>query len=438
MPTLRRLFLLVIVNLLEGLFFDARECLLSRAVEEIGTSGARLEPKSTCVQRKFSIRRALRPAISVPCARDAGGMQREEYEERFRRAGLPLLIIDRDASRDIWTRAAGLLALVFWLEFLGALNLTWDWWANALALLGGLGLLAAAWVLANLARGRRPLERPTDVGTLELAGFVIIPGLLPLIFNQQWLSAVVTMVGNLALLGVIYAVTVFGLFSILRWAGRRLFGQLAGSLGLIARALPLLMLFSVVLFMTTEVWQVFTGMPDGNLVLVAILLVLVGALFLFVRLPREVDRIASSVGEAAPPLSGPQRVNVGLVLFVSQSLQVLLVTAAVGVFFALFGMVAISAKLTDTWIGGAADTLAEWDALGVHLTLTTELLIVSGAVAVLSGLYYAIAVFTDGTYREEFLGEITGEMRETFSERAEYLALIGESGGLHEQGQSPA
>jgi hypothetical protein len=246
------------------------------------------------------------------------------------------------------------------------------------------------------------------------------------------------MVGNLALLGVIYAVTVFGLFSILRWAGRRLFGQLAGSLGLIARALPLLMLFSVVLFMTTEVWQVFTGMPDGNLVLVAILLVLVGALFLFVRLPREVDRIASSVGEAAPPLSGPQRVNVGLVLFVSQSLQVLLVTAAVGVFFALFGMVAISAKLTDTWIGGAADTLAEWDALGVHLTLTTELLIVSGAVAVLSGLYYAIAVFTDGTYREEFLGEITGEMRETFSERAEYLALIGESGGLHEQGQSPA
>jgi hypothetical protein len=167
-------------------------------------------------------------------------------------------------------------------------------------------------------------------------------------------------------------------------------------------------------------------------VLTGILLVLVGALFLFVRLPREVDRIASSVGDAAPPLSRSQRVNVGLVLFVSQSLQVLLVAAAVGVFFALFGMVAISAALTDTWIGGAADTIAEWDALGVHLTLTTELLVVSAAVAVLSGLYYAIAVFTDGTYREEFLGEITGEMKQTFAERADYLALIGESGSLNQ------
>lgn len=351
-------------------------------------------------------------------------MQREQYEERFRRAGLPLLIANRDASRDIWTRAAGLLALVFWVELLGALDLTWSWWANALALLGGLCVLLAAWVIANRVRGLRPFARPTDIGSLELAGFVVIPALLPLIFNQQWLSAVVTLFGNLALLGLIYAVTVFGLISILRWAGRRLFGQLAGSLALIARALPLLMLFSVVLFMTTEVWQVFADMPSGNLVATAILLVLVGALFLFVRLPREVDGIAHSVGEDAPPLSRAQRINVGLVLFVSQALQVLLVTVAVGLFFAVFGMVAISAQLTHVWTGGVTDSLAELNFIGVELTITEQLLTVAGAVAVVSGLYYAIAVFTDGTYREEFLGEITGEMHETFEARAEYLALI--------------
>lgn len=47
-------------------------------------------------------------------------MKREDYEEGFRRAGLPLLIVGRDASRDIWTRAAGFLAFVFWVEmFLG-------------------------------------------------------------------------------------------------------------------------------------------------------------------------------------------------------------------------------------------------------------------------------------------------------------------------------
>lgn len=351
-------------------------------------------------------------------------MTRQQYEEQFRRAGLPLLIADRDASEDIWTRAAGLLALVFWFEFLGAVDLTWAWWANALALLGGLGLLAGAWVIANRARGRKPLERPNDIGTLELAGFVVIPALIPLIFNQQPVSALVTLVGNLCVLAVIYAVTAFGLISILRWAARRLFGQLAGSLALIARALPLLMLFSVVLFMTTEVWQVFAEMGSGNLVAIAVMLILVGALFLFVRLPREVDRIADSVGEDAPPLTKAQRLNVGLVLFVSQSLQVVLVTVAVGCFFALFGMIAISSELTKVWTGGAAELIASARILGVDVTISDQLLVVSGAVAVLSGLYYAIAVFTDGTYREEFLGEVTGEMRETFAARAEYLKLI--------------
>lgn len=351
-------------------------------------------------------------------------MTKAEYEEGFRRAGLPLLIVGRDASRDIWTRAAGLLAFVFWVEMLGALDLTWSWWANALALLGGLAFLTAAWVLSNRVRGRRSFERPNDIGTLELAGFVVIPALIPLIFNQQWVSALVTLAGNLALLAAIYVVTVFGVISIMRWAGRRLFGQLAGSLALIARALPLLMLFSVVLFMTTEVWQVFAEMGRGNLVAIGVLFVLVGSLFLFVRLPREVDRVEASVGGETPPLTAAQRVNVGLVLFISQSLQVLLVTIAVGVFFAAFGMVAISAELTQTWTGVAAETIAHWRLAGVELTLTDQLLVVSGAVAVLSGLYYAIAVFTDGTYRAEFLDEVTGEMKETFAARAEYIKLL--------------
>ena len=55
--------------------------------------------------------------------------------------------------------------------------------------------------------------------------------------------------------------------------------------------------------------------------------------------------------------------------------------------------------------------------------VTVELLRVSGALAAFSGLYYAIAVLTDGTYREEFLEELTGSMRDTFRLRARYLAL---------------
>ena len=56
-----------------------------------------------------------------------------------------------------------------------------------------------------------------------------------------------------------------------------------------------------------------------------------------------------------------------------------------------------------------------------------ELLRVSGAIAAFGGVYYAIAVLTDSTYREEFLEDIVGELRETFRLRTEYLKLRGSS-----------
>ena len=77
--------------------------------------------------------------------------------------------------------------------------------------------------------------------------------------------------------------------------------------------MPLLLLFAVVLFLTTEMWQVFAEIDDASLVgdrraagrrsarssLVA-------------RLPREVDELEAQVsGDGAdPPLRRAQRLNV--------------------------------------------------------------------------------------------------------------------------------
>ena len=59
----------------------------------------------------------------------------------------------------------------------------------------------------------------------------------------------------------------------------------------------------------------------------------------------------------------------------------------------------------------------------IDVRVTVELLRVSAGIAALSGLYYSVAVLTDSTYREEFLEELTGEMRESFAQRAEYLKV---------------
>ncbi len=178
------------------------------------------------------------------------------YERRFRRAGMPLLIEDYDAYEDVFTRAVPLLAPVFGAQLLGAVTLEWPWWANALALTGGLTILLGTVAVLNRRRGRPVVAIPERVGKAELAAFIFVPALLPLVFGGQVLSAAVTAAGNVLLLLAVYLVVGFGVLSIVRWAVGRLVGQLAASLLLLTRAVPVLLVFMIVLFVNTEIWQV--------------------------------------------------------------------------------------------------------------------------------------------------------------------------------------
>ncbi len=90
----------------------------------------------------------------------------------------------------------------------------------------------------------------------------------------------------------------------------------------------------------------------------AALFVAVGVAFLVVRPPPEVGRLEAEVG-AEPALDRRQRTNVGLVLFVSQALQVLVVTAAIAAFFVAFGALAIGPRIIESWLGVKARVTAE-------------------------------------------------------------------------------
>ncbi len=220
-------------------------------------------------------------------------------------------------------------------------------WANLAAGLGGLAILLSGFGLLNLLRGRRFFELPHRVGRLELGIFVVLPALLPLVFSGQVVSALVTAAANLALLALVYLVIGFGLVFILRWAARQLPQGLTTSLAALTRAIPLLLVFSLVLFINTEMWQVFSLMPQAYVLAVAGLLALVAAAFLVGRLPREVVRLQGD----GPELNPRQRVNVGLVMFVSQALQVLVVSLALAGFFVVFGALTIGPEVRESWIG---------------------------------------------------------------------------------------
>jgi hypothetical protein len=333
---------------------------------------------------------------------------REEYERQFRRAGLPFFIEDYSATRDVFPRTAPFLAIVFIGEMFGAIKLDWSLLANVGAALGGLLILLVTWIAANVARGRRPLAMPRTVGRVELGVFVLVPALLPLIFGGQWESAIVTAAVNLGLLALVYLAGGYGAIAL------RLLGELPSSAVRLARVLPLILGGAVLLFLTTELWQVFADVPLGNLFAIAGFFAAIGTAFLAARLPGEVRALETG----GPPLTRGQRLNVGLVLFVSQAIQVLTVALGVGAFFVVLGALAVGPHVREAWIGTTGNELVDLPVLG---SITEELLRVAGGLAALSGLSYAVQMQTDSTYRQLFLEDVVREMKESFQARAEYL-----------------
>jgi hypothetical protein len=389
----------------------------------------------------------------VPADDDAGVDAPDDREliaatERwFLKRGLPHFIDDYRAGDDVLTRALPVLLAIFVLGLFGAANLEWRWWQNLLALVAAAAVVTGGWAVVNRSRGRRWSQLPDHVGPVEVAAFLLVPSVLPLLFGGQVGVAAGTFATNLIALAAIYLITSYGLIPMTRWAYDQTMYQVGTVVGLMGRALPLLLLFGVALFINTEVWQVAAAL-DGLLFWSTIgFFVLVGTSFLLVRLPAELARLRSQLtGEALTeacassplaevacdvleadrvPLSKRQQGNVLLVLFFSQAVQIALVTLIITTFFLVFGMLAIRPEVVATWLGElAVEAWASWEFAGRTFELTQAHLRVAGFLGALSGFYFTVYVITDATYRQEFFTEIVDEVRQSLAVRDAYLGLI--------------
>lgn len=360
------------------------------------------------------------------------------------RRGTPHLIEDYTATDDVFTRMLPVLTALAALQVLSALNADFTWWQNLLASVGGFASLLALWAGINTARDRPRLARPDRVGPVEIATFVLAPAAITYVISQQVGQALALAAVNLALLGAIYVVTSYGLLSLTRWAMAKTVRELGAVAGLLGRALPLLLLIQIVLFVNTEMWQVAAGFDGVFLGATIGLFLTIGVSFLVTRLPRELDRLATfasaeELGDqiAGTPadgladlascsleparLSARQRGNVLLVALFSQGLQVVLVAVILGIFFVAFGLLTVTPEVLASWIGEPGDQVAAFGLFGRELVLTAELLKLSAFLASFSGLYFTVVLVTDATYRAEFFDEILAELRQTFAVRAVYL-----------------
>jgi hypothetical protein len=346
-----------------------------------------------------------------------------ELERGFRRDGLPNLILDFSAAEDIFTRAIPFLTLVFVLEVVNAMDLKKSAWVNLLFALGGAAILFGAFGLLNVARGRRFLSVPSRVGTPELMAFVVLPGLLPIVFSQQFQFGFTTMLANAALLLLVYLVIGFGLVSIVRWAGARFFHQLGASVTVLVRAVPLLLFFSLVMFFTTEIWQVFTTPGPGAFWTAMVLFVVLAMVFLAVRLPGVVREVQGESAVGDVPLRRKERLNLAAVALISEMLQVTFVSAAIWVFYVVLGSLLVNATVREAWLLRPDEVLFTVAWFGDQVQVNEALLRVATGVAAFVGLYYAVTILVDAAYRDQFVDSLTRELRDTFRRRSEYLEL---------------
>ena len=351
----------------------------------------------------------------------------EELERGFRREGLPNLILDFSVAEDVFTRAIPFLTLVFVLEVVNAMDVEAGW-ANLLLVLGGAAILIGAFGVLNLMRRRPFLSVPERVGRPELAAFVVLPGLLPIVFSGQLLFGFNTMLVNAALLLIVYLVIGFGVVSLVRWTGRRFFTQLGASLSVLVRAVPLLLFFSLVMFFTTEIWQVFTTPGPAAFWTAIGLFVLLAMVFLAVRLPGVVREVQSESAVGDVPLRRKERLNLAAVALISEMLQVLFVSGAIWLFYVVLGALLVNEEVRASWllIPDDVDLAISW--FGDRLQVNEALLRVATGVAAFAGLYYAVTILVDTAYRDQFVDSLTEELRDTFRRRDEYLELLERRG----------
>ena len=244
----------------------------------------------------------------------------------------------------------------------------------------------------------------------------------------------------LVLLALLHAATALRGGAIAAWAARRTLTSLRLLVPLVTRALPLLLLFVTFFFINTEVWMVADSLDAGTMGLAILLFAAVATVFLLVRLPEEVGGIDDRLDQArvraacegtplepwtaldeGPGIDEPmvrlERVNLVLVLLVSQVVQVLLLSLSMFAFFLLFGAVTMGDAVVEAWIGSPPTGV-----LGQGV-VSLELVKVATFLAAFSGLYFTVYAVSDESYRKQFFTEILDELERAVGAREVYRAM---------------
>jgi hypothetical protein len=374
-----------------------------------------------------------------------------QVHEWFLHRGLPLVLTRRVRSRALIERSApmvsGIGAVISTTMLLADLT-GGDPDYGYVIRLGILSLLliAAPFALYLLHRAGTTLGEAgrRSAGLLVMAIFVF-----GLPFADSGFSGIAAAeaVGFAFVAVLAIWLTYIGIGSIVLWAFRFASIQL-GALGtLMSRALPLLMI-TVLVYFTAELWQLSARMTRQRLWETIGFLSIVAVLFMVTTIRDEVRALREDrAGQTDPaqllantplavdaeqqpertPLSLAEQVNVVAVMVVSQAIQVVFFTTGLFAFFIALGIVAVPDDVTVLWSSeqtcpvGQPPCAGTW--FGIHVPIPQTAVHTSLFVAVLSGLYFTVSTSVDPLYRQRFFDPLISDVAVSLAGRDAYLEM---------------
>jgi len=312
-------------------------------------------------------------------------------------------------------------------------------------------VLVAAPVILELLHRIGTTASDTGRRTAALTVMAIFVIVMPVMVSGWSAAAVAEAPAFLAVTLLAIWFTYLGVGSIVLWAFRFAWVQL-GALGtLMSRALPLLML-TVVVYFTGELWQLAARMTRQRLWQTIGFLALVAIIFMVTTIRDEVRALredrsgqtdpaallagtplqpAAGHQPARTPLSLAEQANVVAVMVVAQAIQVVLFTAGLFAFFLALGIIAVPDDVTVLWSGeqqcdiGQPPCAGTW--FGIHIPIPQTVVHTSLFVAVLSGLYFTVSTSVDPLYRQRFFEPLIADVAVSLAGRDAYLELAGTS-----------
>ncbi|MDP7724432.1 hypothetical protein [Mycobacterium sp. TY814] len=363
----------------------------------------------------------------------------DEAESWFLERGLPSVLTTRGRWRRLWSRSAPMLAayatmhcwtvpILFLTDGQKEVVIDDNPSAREWSLLGLIGLAPLAMALAGWWVSRisdRRYRALASTAAITVVGIVIVVETDPSHLPEAVVTAVVLMV-----------LTGCGVGSVVGWAARMTLSHLTSIGALAVRALPVVLLTTLVFF-NGNVW-LMSAMISGDRLAVAILF-LVGIAAAFVVsataervrpmlrspavVPQDSERLAGTPFEAmsdpanSPKLTRAERVNVIFVLAASQLAQIAVVAALTASIYVTLGLIVLTPALLKEW---ARTTDNDTTVLGLTVPVPDSLVHLCLFLGALTFMYISARAAGDDDYRSNFVDPLIGDLHATLTARNRY------------------